>query len=260
VRVSARARSVAIATRAGAGAAGLIAGVAVAGAGPGLGAVNAGRLAPKAVTASALPPPQFGRSVDIGLITGVVIVTPVGGPAFTLDPQDRSIPVGSEIDTSHGEVDLRTARGPTAGGAAARVSAARGPTTSKPLTIQFVHAGGGRFKVVQPIGLGGLTELSLVEAAGRPPACLRPTRPLAAREAVSRKVLGLLRTDAHGRFRTRGRFSATTVRGTEWDTIDRCDGTLTRVHRGVVVVHDFRLGKDVTVRAGASYLARAPGA
>jgi hypothetical protein len=123
-----------------------------------------------------------------------------------------------------------------------------------------VHAAGGAFKVVQPISQGGLTQLSLVEAASRPRTCLRPVHPLGAREAVSRKVLGLLRANAHGRFRTRGRFSATTVRGTEWDTIERCDGTLTRVHRGVVVVHDLRLGKDVTVRAGASYLARAPGA
>ena len=218
------------------------------------------RIAPEARGAAALPPPQFGRSVDIGLISGVVIVRPVGGTAFTLDPHDRSIPVGSEIDTRRGEVDLRAAKGPSSGGTAARASSAGGAATGKGLTVQFVHVRGGRFTVLQPVSQRGLTQLSLVESAGRPRTCLRPVRPLAAREAASRKVLALLRADAHGSFRTRGRFSATTVRGTEWDTIDRCDGTLTRVHRGVVVVHDFRLGKDVTLRAGASYLARAPGA
>ena len=60
------------------------------------------------------------------------------------------------------------------------------------------------------------------------------------------------------RFRTRGRHSAATVRGTFWETSDRCDGTLTRVRRGRVVVRDFRLRRNVLVRAGRSYLARAP--
>jgi hypothetical protein len=39
---------------------------------------------------------------------------------------------------------------------------------------------------------------------------------------------------------------------------DRCDGTLTKVTRGVVNVNDFRARRNVTVRAGKSYLARAP--
>jgi hypothetical protein len=39
-------------------------------------------------------------------------------------------------------------------------------------------------------------------------------------------------------------------------TIDRCDGTLTVVHRGSVNVYDNQPHKTVTVRAGSSYLAR----
>ena len=42
------------------------------------------------------------------------------------------------------------------------------------------------------------------------------------------------------------------------DAIDRCDGTLTKVTRGVVVVRDLRKRRNITVRAGKSYLARAP--
>jgi hypothetical protein len=38
--------------------------------------------------------------------------------------------------------------------------------------------------------------------------------------------------------------------------VDRCDGTLTRVRRGVVRVTDFRRHKTITLRAGQSYLAR----
>ena len=49
---------------------------------------------------------------------------------------------------------------------------------------------------------------------------------------------------------------AATVRGTTWDTADRCDGTLTRVRRGIVTVTDLVRHKTVAVRAGHSYLAK----
>ena len=45
------------------------------------------------------------------------------------------------------------------------------------------------------------------------------------------------------------------MRGTTWTVEDRCDGTLTSVKRGTVVVRDFRLKKNVIVKAGKSYLA-----
>ena len=64
--------------------------------------------------------------------------------------------------------------------------------------------------------------------------------------------------NGRGRFRTRGRHSAATVRGTKWTTTDRCDGTLTTVARGKVAVRDFRRKKTIVVRAGKSYLAKSP--
>jgi hypothetical protein len=76
--------------------------------------------------------------------------------------------------------------------------------------------------------------------------------------ALGARILGLLRGTAKGRFRTVGRFSAATVRGTNWGVRDRCDGTLTVVRSGVVVVTDFRLHRSVIVRAGHTYLAKAP--
>ena len=76
--------------------------------------------------------------------------------------------------------------------------------------------------------------------------------------ALSQLVLGLLRGVAKGRFRTIGRFSAASVRGTDWGVQDRCDGTLTVVRRGVVVVRDFRLKENIVVTAGHTYLAKAP--
>jgi 2-polyprenyl-3-methyl-5-hydroxy-6-metoxy-1,4-benzoquinol methylase len=76
---------------------------------------------------------------------------------------------------------------------------------------------------------------------------------------LSRRSVRRLRSSATGRFRTRGRNSSATVRGTIWTTTDRCDGTLTTVKRGKVDVRDFRRKKTILVRAGKSYLAKAPG-
>jgi len=73
----------------------------------------------------------------------------------------------------------------------------------------------------------------------------------------SKKVVSRLWGSGRGNFRTTGRHSAATVRGTIWLTQERCDGTLTRVTRGVVSVRDLTAGRTVTVRAGQSYLARA---
>ena len=75
---------------------------------------------------------------------------------------------------------------------------------------------------------------------------------------LSSPILQTLRArDNGGRFRTRGRYSAATVRGTIWDTSELCDGTLTVVHRGTVEVRDFAQRKTVSVRAGHSYFAQA---
>ncbi|MEA2266130.1 MAG: hypothetical protein QOE27_1713, partial [Solirubrobacteraceae bacterium] len=69
--------------------------------------------------------------------------------------------------------------------------------------------------------------------------------------------LGLLHASVKGQFRTRGRYSSGTVRGTEWTTTDRCDGTLTQVTRGAVTVFDLRRRRNIVVSAGHSYLAAA---
>ena len=62
----------------------------------------------------------------------------------------------------------------------------------------------------------------------------------------------------HGHFRTRARNSSATVRGTEFLVKDSCSGTLTTVKRGTVIVRDFTLKKNVTVKAHHKYLARPP--
>jgi ferric-dicitrate binding protein FerR (iron transport regulator) len=76
--------------------------------------------------------------------------------------------------------------------------------------------------------------------------------------AAARKRRRTLFSNVKGRFRTRGRNSTATVRGTQWTMTDTCTGTRTTVKTGSVQVHDFTLRKVRIVRAGHSYLARAP--
>ena len=76
---------------------------------------------------------------------------------------------------------------------------------------------------------------------------------------ASSKTLQLLHASAHGKFTTRGRYSAATVLGTIWTIADRCDGTLIHDLTDSVVVTDFVHHKKIVLHAGQSYLAKAPG-
>jgi hypothetical protein len=109
---------------------------------------------------------------------------------------------------------------------------------------------GGAFLVKQPRG-SRFTELQLTGglALGK---CGRSRASAAASHKVTRSLFG----SAHGHFRTRGRYSSASVRGTRWGVEDRCDGTLTTVQSGTVIVRDFGRHLTVNVRAGHSYLAR----
>jgi DNA-binding beta-propeller fold protein YncE len=185
----------------------------------------------EAATVSA---PVLGRTVNVAPVSGRVSVKVPRGH-FVRFSGAQQIPVGSQLDTTHGTVRL----------------------TSAANTRGAVQAGdftGGSFQVKQARSGGGLTDLNM--SAGSFRGCARgaTTRAGAAR---SSRVVRRLRGRARGRFRTRGRYSAATVRGTTWSVADRCDGTLTSVTTGVVVVRDFPKRRNVTVRAHHSYLARA---
>jgi hypothetical protein len=179
--------------------------------------------------AGSAPPPQLGRSVSVEPGAGTVTVRPPGGSAATLTAGD-DIPLGSVVDTTKGTVVLTSA------------ADAAGNTQ----TAQF-H--GGVFKVTQTKGRAPVTELALKGTLS----CSADRVVASGSRARSRRLWG----SGHGHFRTRGRRSSATVRGTIWLTEDRCDGTLTRVKRGVVAVQDFGSRKTKLVRAGKSYLARA---
>ena len=74
----------------------------------------------------------------------------------------------------------------------------------------------------------------------------------AAAKPKTRKLWG----DGKGKFRTKGQYSAATIRGTKWLVQDACTTTLTRVAQGVVSVNDFVKRKTVLVKKGKTYTAR----
>jgi hypothetical protein len=102
--------------------------------------------------------------------------------------------------------------------------------------------------------------VDIVLTGGDFSAC-RPARRGAGRASAAgrrrKAVRRLWGSDRSGRFRTRGRNSVATVRGTRWLTEDRCEGTLTRVVEGAVEVRDTRRGTTRLVRAGGQVLVRA---
>ena len=69
---------------------------------PGLGA-------PLILSATSVPPPVLGVSVNLARNSGSVSVRTPGAPAAVALPALASLPVGSLIDTRHGSVTLRTA-------------------------------------------------------------------------------------------------------------------------------------------------------
>jgi hypothetical protein len=192
--------------------------------------------------AAGLQPPVLGTAVNVRPLSGEVLVRVKGGSSFIPLDEAEQIPAGSFLDTRRGTVRLISARD------------TQGNTQSGDFR-------GGVFQVLQSRrrSARGLTELRLKGSSFARCGIGRAGRSDAVAAGLSRRVVRRLRSSARGRFRTRGRNSSATVRGTVWETVDRCDGTLTRVTRGRVAVRDFRRRRTIVVRAGKRYLARAPG-
>ena len=221
-------------------------------------------LVTEASTLAGLSPPTLFKTADVAVVSGKVFIKlPAGasaragdsrgardsqageivkGQRFVPLTQARQIPFGSELDTRHGTVAVVTAAGTT-------------PTAEQTAQFQF-----GLFGLFQQRSLRGLVSAKLIDVHSRRSCGIGKLAQAgaASRHQLSKTILGRVRGTAQGKYRTSGDYSAATVRGTQWEQIDRCDGTLTRVKRGVVIVRNFRQQRNITVRAGVSYLAPAP--
>jgi hypothetical protein len=166
--------------------------------------------------ASAAPvaAPERGVAVMLEPVSGRVYVRPDGVQRYRRLRGSERLPVGTTVDAQEGGVRLVVARDDDGG-------RWRGVFSE------------GKFTVTQPATGPPVTTLRLTgpsfrDTCEQAAAARRKPRPV-------RRLWG----DGRGRFRTAGRYSAATVRGTVWLVEDRCDGTLTRVVRGEVEVEDF---------------------
>ncbi|HYI36548.1 MAG TPA: fibronectin type III domain-containing protein [Thermoleophilaceae bacterium] len=175
------------------------------------------------------PNPDLGRSVGLAPRDGRVVVKRPGKKRYAALEQGSIVPVGSVVDASRGSLALTSAL-----------------PSGKTQTGQF---GGGKFTVRQ--GRGGYVDLYL-----RGSVCPRARKGVASASRKRRKGRRLFGRDRGGRFRTHGRNSHATVRGTRWMVQDSCAGTLTKVTEGAVLVTDRIKKKRVLVKAGGRYLAR----
>jgi len=218
-------------------------------------------------TEAFVPPPVLGQFFDAAPVSGIVLVkipskyirsardtgaheAAAAGPGFVPLSENMQLPTGTQVDARHGMFKLVSA-------------------TGKGSKTQSGTFNGGIFSLSQTShGKNkGLTSLSLVEGAfkGAPTYASCSAKkaadtsgPSADAARLSSRVLQSLHSSGHGRFSTRGRFGAATVRGTAWTIGDRCDGTFISVQKDSVTVTDFVHHKTIIVRAGHSYLIKAP--
>jgi hypothetical protein len=148
------------------------------------------------------------------------------------------LPLRSIVDTVAGSVKVTSA-----------------PTARKAQTVSLED---GAFDITQTATKVAVTQFALQggDFSACPTAAGRSARAAAGRKSSTKPVRQLW-ASGKGNFRTRGRYAAATIRGTRWETVDRCDGTLIRVSRGAVAVRDLVKKKTVVVKAGRSYLASA---
>jgi hypothetical protein len=177
--------------------------------------------------------PTLGSSVIVHAVAGRVLVRRPGSGSFVRLATDTEVPLESEIDASHATIALTSAL-----------------PSGRTQTGRF---GGGRFQLRQ--GRRGYVDFYL---RGR--TCPRSGRhtlagSASAASARRRRPNHLWGHDHGGRFRTHGRHSQATVRGTRWLVADRCDGTLTLVTKGSVVVRDTVRHRRLVLHAGERYLA-----
>jgi hypothetical protein len=168
-------------------------------------------LLPLAV-AEATPRPLTGKRAVVKRVSGKIKLKLAGAHKSVALKGTRAIPMGSTIDASAGKVKVVTTKG---GG-----------------KLQDGTFSKGAFKITQTKGSSPLTDLTLTGGDfSACPATAAGRLVHASRKRAVRRLFG----HAHGRFRSRGRHSSASVRGTKWDTIDTCAGTQTIDREGRVI-------------------------
>jgi hypothetical protein len=175
--------------------------------------------------------PTTAKFVEAAVVSGTVLIQVPPSKQFKQLKKGDVIPIGSVVDATKGRVRITIAL-----------------PNAKLQSTDFFQ---GIFKVTQ--AKAGVA--TMVLRGGSFKSCARAARSGAV--AAKAKVIRQLWGEGAGKFRTKGRYATASIRGTTWDTIDRCDGTLIRVTKGRIVVTDLKKHKNVTLKAGQTYLAKA---
>jgi uncharacterized repeat protein (TIGR01451 family) len=200
------------------------------------------------VISQTAPPPAPPASSQPGTFnaigTGTVIVNGVVQP----NDQIFQLNSGDVVDVTNGTITFTGSDGQflTVSGqviTAARVKASLGSAAAGTVVAQFILA--------EPAVAGSLTTLTLT--GGDFSSCASP-RVISKDKTPIRQLW----TSGKGNFSTKAKYAAATVRGTVWQTEDRCDGTFVSVVTDSVQVLDIPLNKTVVVSAGQTYLAQPP--
>ena len=182
-------------------------------------------------------PPIPNETVNARVIEGVVLIKRPGEEGFTPLDGPSQIPVGSEVDTTNGRVEIQSA------------SDFGGGTR----TGQFYD---GVFEVKQESGKGksarqggGLvTVLDLVPGAG----CGKRADVAGRRKGGN----GLWGSEKGGGHKTKGNKGSGSTRGTIWFVGDTCNGkTIAKVKEGKIRFRDFEEKKTIVLKKGDRYVA-----
>lgn len=166
------------------------------------------------------PRPKLASQFVVAEASGKVFVKTPGAASFERVTERRTIPVGTTVNASNGRAKLigaiggdRVARGEFWAGA-------------------FIATQKRRTKLID------------LELTGGDFSACGKARTAANRRRIARR----LRANAKGPFRTKGRHTAGTVRGTKWTTEDRCSSSTIATEKG-----------DVDASVGAASLDVPPG-
>jgi hypothetical protein len=193
-----------------------------------------------AAPSTAAAKPVLGSSVVVAPLLGTIKIKLPGSTEYATLAAGDDVPVGTVVDARRGTVKLTSA-----------LSAD---------TTQSGDLRGALFQVRQAASGPGMTDLVLRgENFAR---CPRPTGRQGVRAATAsrreRPLRRLWSRDRGGSFRTHGRNSVATVRGTAWVTTDTCSGTRTTVKEGAVAVRDDAAARRSSCAPAAATWRAAP--
>jgi FG-GAP repeat len=191
------------------------------------------------ILAATLPAPVLGVTGNLYPISGTVLVKLPGSPIFILLSHALQVPFGTIVNAIHGKLAVTTAR-------------LHGGT-------QKMTFYAGEFKLTQNRNGLVVAKLTGGNFAVCPTARERShIAKASSKHASGKHVVRKLWSEGHGSYSTQGNYASGAVLGTKWLTEDRCNGTLIFVSTDKVEVTNLVNHHRRKVKAGHSYLAKAP--